>query len=261
MAVTISEIRNMFKEMFAEYKKDIELLIKQQEENVLKVISANAKITSDRQQKTELNIIDSMEKIKSLEKDVFDIKESLNFHEELIEKKIKNNIESIEKERVAKNIAHKNIEFTDLKNKLREIEDRSRRNNLRINGLKENENETWMESETKVIKVFEQTLGVKNVKIERAHRCGCRDAKKPRTIMIKLLDYKDIVEILKNSFKLKGESIFINEDFCYETNVIRKELRERMKTERQLGKFAYISYDKLIVRDWVSKKPCQESKS
>ncbi|XP_065660360.1 uncharacterized protein LOC136084142 [Hydra vulgaris] len=142
MAVTISEIRNMFREMFAEYKKDIELL-------------------------------------NSLKK------------------------RSIEKEKVSKNVANKNIELTDLKNKLREIEDRSRRNNLRINGLKENENETWTESKT------------------------------------------------------KGESIFINEDFCYETNVIRKELREKMKTERQLGKFAYNTYDKLIVRDWVSKKPFQ----
>ncbi|XP_065654930.1 uncharacterized protein LOC136081533 [Hydra vulgaris] len=263
MAVTISEIRIMFKEMFAEYKKDIVLLIKQQEENILKLISVNAKITSDRQHKAETNINDSMEKIKRLEKDVFDIKKSLNFHEELIEKKVKNNIESIEKKRFCKTEAHKNDEYIDFKKKLREIEDRSRRNNLRIDGIKENENETWSESEIKVIKLFKETLGVKNVRIEQAHRRGRRDAKTPRTIIIKQLDYKDKVEILKNSSKLKGENIYINEDFCFETNLIRKDLREKMKIERQLGKFAYISYDKLIVREWVSKKtkeipkPCQ----
>ena len=30
-----------------------------------------------------------------------------------------------------------------LRNKLRELEDRSRRNNIKIEGVKENENETW----------------------------------------------------------------------------------------------------------------------
>ncbi|XP_065645251.1 uncharacterized protein LOC136075744 [Hydra vulgaris] len=163
-----------------------------------------------------------MEKIKRLEKDVFDIKESLNFHKEFIEKKFKNNIESIEKKRFCKTEAHKNDEFIDFKKKLREIEDRSRRINLKIDGIKENENETWSESETKVNKLFEETLGVENVRIERAHRSGRRDAKTPRTIIIKLLDYKDKVEILKNSSKLNGENIYINEDFCFETNLIRK---------------------------------------
>ncbi|XP_065645756.1 uncharacterized protein LOC136076210 [Hydra vulgaris] len=182
-----------------------------------------------------------------------DIK-SLNFHEELIDKKVKNNIESFEKKRFCKTEAHKNNEFIDLKKKLREIEDQSQRNNLRIDGIKENENETWFESEIKVIKLFEETLGVENVRIERAHRSGRRDAKTPRTIIIKLLDYKDKVEIVKNSSKLKGENIYINEDFCFETNLIRKDLREKMKIRRQLGKFAYISYEKLIVCEWVSKK-------
>ncbi|XP_065684383.1 uncharacterized protein LOC124816551 [Hydra vulgaris] len=212
MAVAICEIRTMFKEMFAEYKKDIALLIKQQKENMLKLFSANAKITSDRQQKAETNINYSMEKIKRLEKDVLDIKESLNFHEELIKKKVKNNIESIEKKE--------------------QIEDRSRRNNLRIDSIKENENKTWSESEIKVIKLFEESLGVENVRIKRAHRSGRRDAKTPRTIIIKLLDYKDKVEILKNSSKLKRKNIYINEDFCFETNLIRKDLREKMKIEQ-----------------------------
>nr|XP_047139051.1 uncharacterized protein LOC124814972 [Hydra vulgaris] len=217
--------------MFSEYKKDIVLLIKQQEENMLKLISANAKITSDRQQKAETNINYSMEKIKRLEKDVLDIKE-----------------------RVCQNEAHKSDEFIDFKKKIRQIEDRSQRNNLKIDGIKENENEIWSKSEIKVIKVFQESLVVENVRIERAHRSGRRDAKTPRTIIIKLLDYKDKVEILKNSSKLKGKNIYINEDFCFETNLIRKDRREKMKIERQLGKFAHMSYDKLIVREWVSKK-------
>nr|XP_047129462.1 uncharacterized protein LOC124809419 [Hydra vulgaris] len=139
-------------------------------------------------------------------------------------------------------------------NKLREKEDRSRRNNLRVEGVKEDDNESWLESEIKVKKIFDEYLGIKDVKIERAHRAGKEDIKKHRTIVVKLLDFKDKEAILRNSSKLKGKNIFINEDFCAETNRIRKDLREKMKIERQSGKFAYISYDKLIVREWNAKK-------
>ncbi|XP_065661851.1 uncharacterized protein LOC136084801 [Hydra vulgaris] len=116
--------------------------------------------------------------------------------------------------------------------------------------MKEDNNE----SEIKVKKIFDEYLGIKYVKIERAHRAGKEDIKKHRTIVVKLLDFKYKEAILRNSSKLKGKNIFINEDFCAETNRIRKDLQEKMKIERQSGKFAYISYDKLIVREWNAKK-------
>ncbi|XP_065665549.1 uncharacterized protein LOC136086975 [Hydra vulgaris] len=146
-----------------------------------------------------------------------------------------------------------NSEITKIKSKLREIEDRSRRNNLRIDGLKESENENWNKTELKVQKFFEDLLGLKSIKIERAHRTGIRDSKKIRTVVIKLLNYKDKVAILKNVQKLKGKKVYVNEDYCAETILIRKDLKERMKKERELGKFAIISYDKLIVRGFERK--------
>jgi hypothetical protein len=102
----------------------------------------------------------------------------------------------------------------------------------------------------KVKKLFEECLGLKDIKIERAHRTGLRDKNTPRTIVLKLLDFKDKVEILKKSVMLKGKNIYINEDFCAETNLIRKTLREEMKVARQSGKYAFITYDSLVVRDW-----------
>nr|XP_047127717.1 uncharacterized protein LOC124808589 [Hydra vulgaris] len=131
--------------------------------------------------------------------------------------------------------------------KLREIDDRSRRKNLRVEGVKEDDNESWLESEIKVKKIFDEYLGIKDV-------AGKEDIKKHRTIVVKLLDFKDEEAILRNSSKLKGKNIFINEDFCAETNRLRKDLREKMKIEGQSGKFAYISNDKLIVREWNAKK-------
>ncbi|XP_065662975.1 uncharacterized protein LOC136085583 [Hydra vulgaris] len=145
-------------------------------------------------------------------------------------------------------------EILKVRNKLRVMEDRSRRNNLRIDGIKESENESWVESECKVHKLFEECLDIKNIKIERALRSGPRDVNKHRPIVLKLLNYKDKTEILKKSFKLKEKNIYINEDFSAETTEIRKGLRERRKRERESGKFAVISYDKLVICDWTAKK-------
>ncbi|XP_065679761.1 uncharacterized protein LOC136094098 [Hydra vulgaris] len=135
-----------------------------------------------------------------------------------------------------------------------EIEDRSRRNNLRINGIKESEHETWEESELKVLKLFEETLETKDVKIERAHRTVPRGENKNRTIILKLLNYKDKTDFMMRSVKLKGMNIYINEDFYFKTVQIRKDLKNEMFKQREMGKHAFISYDKLIVREWSEKK-------
>ncbi|XP_065678168.1 uncharacterized protein LOC136093155 [Hydra vulgaris] len=202
-----------------------------------------------------MGFYENAKKISTFATEAEEIKVSLNFHEELIENKIKTALDSFIKNKSTHNeIQNNNIELKKINSKLREIEDRSRRNNLRVEGVKEDDNESWLESETKVKKIFDEYLGIKDVKIERAHRAGKEDIKKHRTIVVKLLDFNDKEAILKNSSKLKGKNIFINEDFCAETNRIRKDLREKMKIKRQLGKFAYISYDKLIVREWNAKK-------
>jgi hypothetical protein len=225
MAVTLLEITKLFED----YKKEFELMLKQQEKVFISIISGNLKIFNDRLEKVE--------------KDIDELKLSLNFQEQLIDEKVK-------KAKVCSKVD--DSESIRIQKKLREIEDRSRRNNLRVDGIDENEGESWEESEIKVKKVFEDILSVNNVKIERAHRTGNKELKTPRTIVIKLLDYKDKVKILSKSSNLKGKNIYINEDFCYETTQIRKNLREKMKIERAAGKFAFISYDKLII--WDAKK-------
>ncbi|XP_065671777.1 uncharacterized protein LOC136089653 [Hydra vulgaris] len=144
-------------------------------------------------------------------------------------------------DKVEKNVLENAKKVSTLATEVEEI----KRNNLRVDGIKEDDNETWLESEQKVKEIFNEYLDVENVKIERADRAGKKGVNENRTIVLKLLDFKDKEEILRNTSKLKGQNIYINEDYCMETNKIRKELREKMKIERKLGKFAYISYDKL----------------
>ena len=64
-----------------------------------------------------------------------------------------------------------------VKNKLVDLEDRSRRSNLRIDGIKEKDGESWEYCEAKVEKLFREKLLIEdNIIIERGHR-----AKKTKT--------------------------------------------------------------------------------
>ena len=136
-----------------------------------------------------------------------------------------------------------------LKEKLRSLEDRSRRNNLRIDGVAGDEKETWSDTEGKIQQLFTDQLGTPNITIEREHRSGSRNAGKPRTIVMKLLNYKEKERILKNASKLKGTNIFIYEDFSYETTQIRKRLWAKVKALRKSGKYAVLQYDRIVERD------------
>ena len=125
-------------------------------------------------------------------------------------------------------------------NKLIDLEDRSRRNNLRIDGISESRNETWEECEEEIQKVFNEKLGVKNVQIKRAHCSKMsksnNNSEKPRTIVCKLLSYKQKEEMLRNTKKLKGSNIFINEEFCHGKMQYRKKLWKKVKNLRSQGK-------------------------
>ena len=117
-------------------------------------------------------------------------------------------------------------------NKLIDLEDISRRNNLTIDGISKSRNETWEECEEEIQKVFNEKLGVKNVQIERAHgkkrNKSNNNSEKPRTRVCKLFNYKQKEYILRKTKNLKGSNIFINEDFCYETMQCRKKLLEEV---------------------------------
>ncbi|XP_065671724.1 uncharacterized protein LOC136089600 [Hydra vulgaris] len=122
-----------------------------------------------------------------------------------------------------------------VKDKLAELEDRSRRNNLRFTGIEEDENETWELSEEKIQNVLKTKLGFKsNAEIERAHRTGKKssDGKKyNRTIIVKFLNYKDKKTALDNYVQLKlwNDRLYVNEDYSERTLELRKQLFKEAK--------------------------------
>ena len=112
--ISVNQIRQLFMEMF-----------KTHEENIIKIISANNKIVNDR--------------IDMLEKKIGDIQESMEFTESNFKVKLTQ-------------FEDKQVEINQqMKEKLREMEDRSRRNNLRIDGVNESENESWKDTKQKTL--------------------------------------------------------------------------------------------------------------
>ena len=65
----------------------------------------------------------------------------------------------------------------NIHNKLVELEDRSRRNNIRIDRIKEHNKESWEECERRVHSMLKERLDIVNVEIERAHRAGRKKQK------------------------------------------------------------------------------------
>ena len=58
----------------------------------------------------------------------------------------------------------------DIQNKLVELEDRSRRNNIRIDGIKEHNKESWEECERRVHLMLKERLDIENVHIEQGEK-------------------------------------------------------------------------------------------
>ena len=83
--------------------------------------------------------------------------------------------------------------------------------------------------------VFKEKLKINHIKIERARHVGPEGKNKarPRTIVLKLLNFKDKKLILSKSKSLKGTGIYVNEDFAKETLEKRKKLWEGEKTRKQ----------------------------
>lgn len=147
------------------------------------------------------------------------------------------------------NINEVSVKINDLDIKADDLENtRSRRNNLCFDGIPENVNETWQDTEGKLKEILSTKLELEmdSCAIERAHRVGQMRSSKPRTIVAKFSNYKTRNAVLNLKKQLKGTSIFIREDYSDKVQAKRRELIPRMIEARNNGMVAFLRYDKLI---------------
>lgn len=136
----------------------------------------------------------------------------------------------------------------DLTATLDDIENRSRRNNLIIQGVPEEEMERD-EGLTRRItsEIFSKRLGLEIRSIERCHRLGRGNHGKPRAVIIKFIDYREKLAVLRNSSKLKGTDLRISEDYSKLVRTARKCLWDSSQQERENGLRIKLRFDKMIV--------------
>ena len=143
--------------------------------------------------------------------------------------------------------------------KMESLENQKHRNNITINGILEEPNETWDDIERKVKMALESKLNLPlHVETKRAHCTGkgnCRSsddnssAKCPRTIIYRLVSWKQKDPILKAARIEKLEGMFVNEDLAAETLQRCKDQLSKLKQAKQARKIAYFILDKLVIKD------------
>ena len=137
--------------------------------------------------------------------------------------------------------------ITLLSDKLDFMDDKDRRSNLIISGIEENHNENNEQCHKKTLQFFKEKIKVPEIDIISAYRIG-RSNNRNRDIMVRFKNNDERNAVFRRKRNLKGERIYIREDFCRETQEIRKELLPKLKEARQQGKNAFINYRELIIK-------------
>ena len=203
---SVKQIKKLFTEMFNDHYRKMCEMYNGLEKSISEMIEANNKLTNQKLEKLSAEIRSNSDSVKLRLQKTKDLEESLTVNQDLIDVRIKSINEEMKE---IKKIVDNNR--AEMKEQLRIQEDRSRRNNFRFDGIPETENE-WEETETKLRKFLYDELDItEELYIERAHRVArnqsskeaSNDFAKQRTIIAKLLDYKETVEIMKRIFKLK----------------------------------------------------------
>jgi len=148
-------------------------------------------------------------------------------------------------------------ETEQVKVKLEDLENRSRRNNLIIHGLgaEQSSGESWDETEVKVCEVLKEKLDLEldGTDFKRVHRMG-KATPKGRPVMAMCTNFKTKSMILKAARNQKPEGIYITEDLSQSVRDARTSLHTLKQKKSELGYTAFLSYNKLIVKSASGQK-------
>ena len=143
--------------MFENLNKKTREILKKHKDNVTSII--NDKISSINQKLDIINNLTAINKVKSKTNDLTLSWENSQNIQEAENKKLKEELTNLRDDL--------NKKDGYLKDKLRILEDRSRRNNIRVEGVPVSENERWDVTEEKLRKVIKDKLDNQNVVTEQ----------------------------------------------------------------------------------------------
>ena len=225
-------------------------MFKEQQNALVNIVSQNTTPPQTTLDKLTMEIKNNNGRLNNIMKEIDDLKrliESIETCQNIKDEELKDTGNLIDKikETFKSEIEKLKKDNDDTNNKLRILEDRSRRDNLRFDGIEEWEEESWADTEQNLKDTLSDILGIQNVKIERAHRVGDKKRSPCRTIVAKLSSFKMKERILAEAKKMKPKGIQIYEDFSKATVEIRKKNWEKVKDLRAQNKYAILVYDKI----------------
>ncbi|KOB76037.1 Endonuclease-reverse transcriptase [Operophtera brumata] len=135
-----------------------------------------------------------------------------------------------------------------LEKKVEILEREKKKNNLMIFGLEETERSNFALVEAVVQEINNLGVKLEIQEINKVQRVGQKQENgRARPITLTLTNSWKRIEILKN--KKNSNKIYITEDFPKPILEIRRSLQQKLVAERNKGNYAYISYDKLVVKE------------
>ena len=133
-----------------------------------------------------------------------------------------------------------------------DIKCRQMRNNLVIEGVKEEKGETWAQTEKKVFNFLKHDMEIpddvlQKINFQRTHRFGKKDLAKGRPIVAMFSHSKGKDEVLSRGFKLKGKPYSVYQQYPREIAERRKVLVPILKRHKKDGGAASLSVDRLYI--------------
>ena len=166
------------------------------------------------------------DELKELRKENVEIKQSLEFTQEKLsdaEKLIASQKKKLEA------VDTVGVDLAEVADRVRIMEDYSRRNNIIFDGIEKDGSETEEQLTFKIQKILTERLGV-TADYDVAHRLGdSRNGRdRPRPVIVRFKSFSDRQACMRASFNLRGTNIYLNDDVgfniagIYITNVLRE---------------------------------------
>ena len=190
-------------------------MFKVQEETIRKLVSSCNLDTIVSLDRLAEEIQDNNERLEKINKETVGLKTSLEISQQIFEKKFQKLDDNLSKQKQKhKEDINKLWKDNDqLCERPRDLEDRSRRDNLRSDEIAEAGNETGKQTEEILQNLFKEKLQLESISVERALRVGNKEKNNKQTIAVKLARLKKTRE----TRKIKGKNININENYSRET--------------------------------------------
>ena len=123
--------------------------------------------------KLAVEVKDNNDRMNNTMKEIGDLKVSIETYQNITDDKRKDTENSIDKiKETCKREIENLMDDDDTINKQRILKDRSRRDELRFDGIKEWEEESWADIEQNLKVTLSDILIIQNIKNEKAHRLG-----------------------------------------------------------------------------------------